>query len=1052
MTEPSQILQFPFRSGLAEGTDPKTAPPGTLTRDENIVWKKSNLIEKRFGTEAKPATRVEDGAGSVTSAKRLITRGDELCILNDDGLFAFVGASSKWKKIRGRPPVASMTWETSLDPSFGVAASDCVTSAAGITVQAWISGDPTTGTGQGALFVQAFDATTRSILLPPVNITPTFNTCFGVRVLLLDANTVGVITRTEAVAPFSYRIRTIDLTTLVVSASTTLRNDGALTAPATYSGWDANLINGGFAIVYNCAVFGTFIASFDINLAAIAVGNVAAGEFSEVCALAGTNAVLYVAYSHAVATPRPVKIAIFDPVTLLQVGATTTVETSAAGSAARSLSLLEYDANNCVISYTMYEGNNTVRATTWKVSSANPPVVDATTQRGTWGTVATSRPFLLGGRCYHTLVEIGATGAPVTTFAGLNSALAEIEFTDASAVSGAAVFVSHRLVGKIEELTGGAVSSGIPRCEPNILSTTKAILPHPFLAAAAQKVSNWKCGSRILTVTVGASRALDFGRSITFGHEAYVAAGGLLAYDGGLTFDYGFFSSPKIGSLTTAGAGGLILAGTYLYSVLQEYRSLAGVMHRSPAASGATITTVGATSLNTIGVTATSLDLKEDLDTSFTNLTCANPPTLPLYRTILGGTVYQRLTYEPSFNTYDTDPRVDFEFITDGRGDASIDGAGTTLASRPALYTAQVLQDGQPPAPVTMFYFADRLWTLDGSELVWWYSKKFQDDIGIAPGFNPAFRYLFPERQIAGASMDEKCIFFSAKKIWFLQGQGPAPDGTASDFQGPFLIQSDGGCTNPRSVVSCPDGIMYEGSGDLFLLNRGLEVVWIGKPVQDKLRDFPVITSAVLLTKRNEIRFSCNATNGETGIVLVYNYSEKQWSTFKYSAGSSSSTAIADAVLWQGLYTFVTAAGLVFQEDEDTCLDSGTVWVTMDVETAEIFGEGPLSYQRVRRVYLKGGLSTQCDVTLRVATNGRAAYDGTPRHFPSATMAALGNAKIGQHVKVQKSDSIRVRITDAAPSSAGHVLGIGRGINLSAIGFEIAPKQGLDKRPERAKK
>jgi hypothetical protein len=202
-----------------------------------------------------------------------------------------------------------------------------------------------------------------------------------------------------------------------------------------------------------------------------------------------------------------------------------------------------------------------------------------------------------------------------------------------------------------------------------------------------------------------------------------------------------------------------------------------------------------------------------------------------------------------------------------------------------------------------------------------------------------------------------------------------------------------------------------------------------------------------MIPVKNEVRFTCNNTAGTAGIVLVYNTQEKQWTTFFYTAGGVASSPIADACLWQDTWTFLTPGGFVYLEDDTTYLDGGATWVTMDVETAEVYAQGPLSAQRVRRVYLKGDLLTSCDVRLRVAIGGSASYD-QDKLVTSATMQQLGTAKVGVHVRRQRCDSIRFRVTDAAP--VGVPLGTGAGINLSAIGFEIAPMPGLDRRTAEA--
>ena len=1036
---PSSILQFPFRSGLAEGIDPVSAPPGTLTVGQNIVWKKTNRAEKRLGTRQIPTT------GKPTVGARLIVRGDELCVIDGSDLYSLEESLSKWRNVCDVPNVG-ITWSTLAAPLQGVQSADSAVSSTGLLVHAWVEGDPTSG-AFGRLAVQVVEAETGAVLLAPLVLHLPV-AAFGVRVLIIGTTAI-VLTRTGAASPFLIRSYYVDLTALSSYSalspppSITLFTD--LATAGGSAGWDACVVGSNFVVAYNRTGPLLALESYTAAGVAVASGSVVDANGAAMVSIHGTaGESLYILYAQATATPRRPRIAINHPTTLAAVVAPVTIEVPPAGSTPRFMGVCRYDATNCVVAYTMTTGTNERRMTSFLVTNAG--VVSALTQRGTWWSNLTSRPFMIDSRCYAIVTD--ASTVPSTESFAFNSALVELEFTSNLGLNGNVTQVPHRYIAKIEALIAGFGPVSAPLASASTYEG-KVYVTAPFQAVAMAATTNWMQGSRLVVLST-ASLPLDMWRSVTVGQEAYVA-GGLSAYDGRILFDYGFARAPFIFSLTTAGAGN-IAAGTYIYAAVQEYRSNAGILHRSPVMVPRA-QLAGALATNTLVMSGFNVTRKQSLEAGFPTSSDPVPSRISVYRTIVNGTTPQRLSFEPTYNVVAQDALLSTATLADTRADASIDGLGTTLASRDAVYNAGgELDDEQPPANVTMFYSADRLWVLAGNELDWWYSKAFKDNIGVAPGFNPELRYIFTERQVAGGSMDEKTVFFSARSIWFLQGRGPAPDGTGTDFQGPFSVQTDSGCTNARSLVSMPDGIMFEGSGDIFLLNRGLEVEWIGKPVQDQLRAYPVITSAVLLTKRNEIRFSCNASDGETGIVLVYNYVEKQWSFFVYTGETLggdpvASTAIVDAVLWQDKYTFLTPLGFVYQESDDTYLDDGT-WVTMDVETAEIFAEGPLSYQRVRRVYLHGQLSSPCDVTLRVATNGRTTYD-QQRFFSSSRLSSLGSAKIGIHVKRQESHSIRFRITDAEPAVG---VGSGQGINLSALGFEIAPIPNMDRRGAQAKR
>src|SRR4051812_49718623 len=89
------VSQNPWRFGLAEGTDPHQVPPGTLTTAENVVCTKSGRWDKRRGTSLLSKTVDATSAAAwgtsttIGAAKRLLTRGNELCLIDGSNLYAY---------------------------------------------------------------------------------------------------------------------------------------------------------------------------------------------------------------------------------------------------------------------------------------------------------------------------------------------------------------------------------------------------------------------------------------------------------------------------------------------------------------------------------------------------------------------------------------------------------------------------------------------------------------------------------------------------------------------------------------------------------------------------------------------------------------------------------------------------------------------------------------------------------------------------------------------------------------------------------------------------
>ncbi len=1028
-----QLKQTAFRYGLAEDTDPHAVPFGVLTRLENYVWKTSALLEKRLGVSALGTGIL--GGGNITEGVRLFARGAELCLVDGETLYGYSSSQAVWEN-KGKPPALSMTWETTIDHVRGVKCSDMAVSG-NIEVRAWVTGDATSSASDPGsdVFVEIVDRVSGEVLFSPSVLGSAFY--YGIRVLIVNGVAV-VLSRGVTAAPHSIRAWSFNLTTFTAIAPAA---GTVLVADVTANGWDACVIGTTFVIAYNRTGNTLALESYTSALVSAASGTVVDVAGANMVSIAGTSGgSLYVGYEQTGARPRPIRVAINNPATLAAVVAPITVETPYEGMA---IAVSVYDATNCILAYNVQESDNRNRLSTVKVS--NLAVANTSTFRATWFVYPTTRPFLLDGRCYIAGLGWNSLAAD-SVYAGFSSGLWEIEFTNDGV--GLNSRVPHRLVGKIDMLTGGMIPLRAPRPEPCVISSTLAVMPIPFLSSAAPAVSNWRCGVRKLSVEPGPN-ASDWCRSFVYGNEAFLAGSGFSTFDGRHIFDYGFFQAPNINTFSTAAVGGLMLSGTYLYGALQEYRSATGLLYRSETAVGVDQLTVGPTGMNTLLLSTESVTNKQDLVTGV--LSAARPSMVAMYRTVANGSIYQRLAYEPLFNVSLVVPTSGYVTFEDRRPDTDItggSGALTPLAGRPALYTENgTLEDHQPPASLTQFYHVDRLWLLSGDGLTWWYSKAFRDDIGVAPGFNPAFRIVFDKTQTAGATLEEKAIFFSVSSIAYMNGIGPTKDGEGSDFSSPIPLPADVGCVNPRSLVSTPDGLMFESSRGIYLLSRGLETVWVGRPVKETLALYPIITSAVLVAKYSEVRFTCNDETSENGVVLIYNLVEKQWSIAKYmQTADGEGTAIADACLYLGNWACLVDNGTVYVENEADAADAhldDDVYVEGVIETAWISPAGPIAYHSVRSLVLLGESASNHDLTVELAFDSSDAYQ-QHRTFAAGsevtTIGPLEECQV-QFGKRRKCSSFRVRITDSR--AIGPIaLGNGKGPSFSAMGIEVGIKRG----------
>jgi hypothetical protein len=1016
--------QWPFAYGLQEGVDNRQVPPGTLITAENLVWRKHGRLEKRFGIT--PFTDAVLGASALSNPRRVWARGDELCCLDDNGLNAYSATSKVWRNA-GKVSALMLTWSTLLDTASGVQAWDTAVSAGGQRVDAWVTGG--LGSTNGNIYYQIVDSVTGAILTTPTRIN---GGSVGNGVRVLAVGTGIVIVAQLGTANISAISITFSLGSPLIGALTTLRSDN------TARSWDAVTVGSNFVIAYNSTSTVFSLYAYNATLAPQATGTMTETVGVRGVSLASDGTRIYVAYIQSAIASPAVKYAVFSTA-LAQTVAPVTIEVSGATTANR-IGCCVYDATHALVVYDFPGPGGFTRMTSYLVGSTG--TVTTSSKRGTYNVTPVSRPFMLNSVAYVAGVDSVTLGTD-----GSNTQIYECEITDSTSVSDS---VPHRLTGMVDLLLGGvpntSLTSPLPSASP--LGASSVVLLMPFLSAVNGvygNVAGVRQGLRVVTIGPASS---DAQRPLSNNNESYLSGSLFTAYDGAQAFDYGYPRAPTL-SLSASSAGGSIGAGDYLYGVYLESRSATGLVYRSPTnTTPAKVTLTGAASSVGLSVAAASSSLRQSIGTGF-GVNALQTTLIAGYRTTANGTVYQRLTMEPTYNAAYISENTQAGGFSDTSLDASISGTNIPLASRPAIYTTGgILDDYAPPASVTQFLHVDRLWVLAGDRRAWWYSKAFQDDLGVAPGFNPGLRVVFSEAQTAGVGMDDKAIFFSPTSIAYMQGLGPAPNGQNSDFAPPTKIQTDVGCTNARSVVSTPDGIMFLSDRGIYLLSRGLEVSWIGRAVKDTLASYPNVTSAVLVPGQNQVRFTCNATDGATGIVITYDYVEKQWATWRVQVGGPfgvPSAPIADACMWRGQY-IIASTGRVLFEDPTTYLDNGA-WVTATLETAWISANGPLLFQSVRTVQFHGRSYTDHDLTISIGFDSETAYAETRVFVAGGPITTPGDFEdpeitVGPR---RKCNHIRFKMTDATPSSG--TVGTGRGPYFEMFGIEVGMKRGFGNTP-----
>lgn len=1040
---PGQVIQFPIVLGVDEGSNPKTLEPGRLKQAINVQFDKNGRLGKRFAARSL--------GSSVGSGRRLLSRGSELSVIgvnpNTGGMIStYLPGSASWVEVDDVPDVG-LTWKTILDDHRGVRSADFAIAGTKL-FHAWVTGDPTSTLRRGDLWYQVIDTSTDEVIGQPTKLDTAVS---RVRIVILQGYAF-VFYSTNASGANDLRYTSIDATTLAqVTVAALVASDldvdhllfdAVAGGPGTATGAPTRALIvreletlTDVTLTLHSQTSGTLSAALSTKTDATILDGlrsiaVACSESNvwTVCGLDNEKAVRckgYAVTSSAI-TGSPGG-ADFDSGNIL----------------ADQVSAEWIDASTAVIAWSGIEFTRPL-----PVMRSHSVANDGTDLNRT--EIAASM-----GLCSRIFRWVAAPGdfarffvfalsqklAPLTLSAP-NTCTYLLELKPRGVPSPAPL----TLVGKVDEGIGAGPTNGgaLPACA---LTSNSAELLAPlfYLASPVPADFVWRCGIRQVRVSFDGALPPDFWRPLAIGQETYVDTGVFSAWDGRVFFDAGM-REPDVDVTAAAGnvGNGSIANGSYIYQSYTSYRSYAGVYHRGPPHVPVTTGALGPNGRNTLRFLSHCIDGK----------TGGVPDRLAgvlyeIHRTVANLSIPYRLTFEPTYNTLYNDPTVVSSAFVDTRADTNIapgEALQVPLNTRPPIYVATgELEDVQPPAPYTSWFHNGRTWLIPGGRDEVWYSKNIDENPGFAPGFHPTQRFVFETQLTAGWSLDDKSVISSENQLWYVVGDGPNVQGQENQFSVPRSIQTDVGCTNPRSVVGVPFGTIFEGHRGLYLLTRELQVAEFGDRVRDTLAAFPRITSAVLVSALTEVRFTCNNEGETDSRVLVYDYMRKEWLIRSYG------TAIADAKMHGGAWTFVSPSGQVYWEDTTTHLEGGTTFVPSTVTFAPVTWDGPVSWKRVKAAYVVGQSVSNHSLSISLKRDFSEDLMQPAKVFAAGSeVTALGPLeKARADLKYQLVQAVEVSITDAAPANTtAYPLGTGAGFILEGFGLVVQPKPGLPRDSE----
>lgn len=287
-------------------------------------------------------------------------------------------------------------------------------------------------------------------------------------------------------------------------------------------------------------------------------------------------------------------------------------------------------------------------------------------------------------------------------------------------------------------------------------------------------------------------------------------------------------------------AGGAMAVGSYTARGIWVWTDSTGRVHRSAPSLPVTLSTTAGN--QTIAYKLTTCQL-----TAKSGILASGGLSLELYITTTNPGPFDAL-YLQSRSSNDTTVAVKtFSII------------GTPVTNSDPLYTTGgVLANFPPSAPAGAAVLGRRVWVADqfranASKLgrVDANEGRTWSDEGIVEVRPPASAGSIR----ALASLDDKLAMFCERGIYVTFGDGPDDQAIGQDFLTPYHV-SDIGVAHARSVASTPDGIVFESGGTVYILDRGLSVQEIGRPVTDDIPanavvDYDPINGLVVLSSIN---------------------------------------------------------------------------------------------------------------------------------------------------------------------------------------------------------
>jgi hypothetical protein len=355
-------------------------------------------------------------------------------------------------------------------------------------------------------------------------------------------------------------------------------------------------------------------------------------------------------------------------------------------------------------------------------------------------------------------------------------------------------------------------------------------------------------------------------------------------------------------------------------------------------------------------------------------------------------------------------------------GIQTVSGGAMPLKQRALYTTGGVLEDRPPPTPIGAVSIAkNRIWVMSAeAEEVWFSDVIFPGEL---PLFNEACTLPLPQGGGDGffaVEIDGKIVVFQKYQISVTYGDGPNQDGS-SNFPDLQIVARDIGTINSNTVITTNDGIFFLSSKGLWLLDRGLQLQFIGTGIDD---DASSIVCGAKLTDSEQIWFFT------TTKACIWDNYHKLWTTAPTGLTGITDASVIDNTL------HVIAGGYDYTLTSATT-DNGAA-ITVKAKTGWISLSGLKGFERIRRIMFLCDQESSTTMTVKLRYN----FIDTVAETFTVTSADIvdsgGNVQWIMRPKIQKCECFQIEFET---SSSGATL------EISSIALEYGIKSGLFRVP-----